>query len=86
MVPMTDTEPNKFNILKEALDARKQELLMYQINIDNYRAAIIKIEKEHADNEDLQAMRAELITRLADEEKQQLRSRIIYEVIREQLV
>ena len=83
---MTDTEPNKFNILKEALDARKQELLMYQINIDNYRAAIIKIEKEHADNEDLQAMRAELITRLADEEKQQLRSRIIYEVIREQLV
>ncbi len=81
----TEAPPTKLSILNDALKGREQELLMYQINIDNYRAAILKIEREHPNNQDLQAMRAELITRLGDEERQQLRSRIIYEVIKEQL-
>jgi hypothetical protein len=82
---MDTMNQNRQKILQDAAEAREQEILMYQINIDNYRSAIAKIQREYPDNEDLQAMRTELITRLVEEEKQQLRSQIIYEVIQEQL-
>lgn len=84
---MDSVEPPtaKREILSTAAKAREQEVLMYQINIDNYEAAVKKIEREYPNNEDLLAMRAELLTRLVEEQKQQLRSKIIYEVILDQL-
>jgi hypothetical protein len=75
----------KQTILTDALQGRDQELLTYQINIDNYRLAIAKISAEYADNEDLQAFSADLQSRLDQELTQQLRCKIIRDVIADQL-
>jgi len=72
-------------ILLSALAGRDTELLGYQINIDNYTLAIAKIEADYADNEDLAAFREELQARLNEEKRQQLRCRIIRDVIADQL-
>ena len=77
---------NKLDILAPALEGRDQELLGYQINIDNYILAIAKINTDYADNEDLIAFRDELQGRLDEELRQQLRSKIIRDVIADQLV
>ena len=76
---------NKLPILTPALEGRNQELLNYQINIDNYVRAIARINADYADNEDLLAFRDELQTRLDQERRQQLRSQIIRDVIAEQV-
>ena len=76
---------NKLDILAPALEGRDQELLGYQINIDNYILAIAKINADYADNEDLIAFRDELQGRLNEELRQQLRSKIIRDVIADQL-
>lgn len=73
------------DILTQALEGRDAELLSYQINIDNYRLAIAKITADHPENDDLAAFREELEARLAEELRQQLRSRIIRDVIADQL-
>lgn len=76
---------NKLTILSPALEGRDQELLGYQINIDNYRLAIAKIEADHTDNDDLQVFRQELEERLAEELRQQARARVIRDVIADQV-
>lgn len=80
MEPMT-----KHSILSPALEGRDQELLSYQINIDNYTLAIAKIDAEYPDNEDLATFKKELQERLVEERRQQLRCRIIRDVIADQL-
>jgi hypothetical protein len=71
----------KQQILSEALIARDQELLGYQINIDNYTLAIEKITNEYPNNEDLQVFKNELQMRLEEELRQQLRCKIIRDII-----
>ena len=76
---------NKLSILTPALEGRDQELLGYQINIDNYVLAIEKINSQYANNDDLISFRDELQARLDEERRQQLRSQIIRDVIADQL-
>ena len=76
---------NKLSILTPALEGRDQELLGYQINIDNYILAIAKINTDYAGNDDLLAFRDELQSRLDEERRQQLRSQIIRDVIADQV-
>ena len=76
---------NKRPILTPALEGRDQELLNYQINIDNYVLAIARINADYADNEDLRAFRDELQTRLEQERRQQLRAQVIRDVIADQV-
>ncbi len=76
---------NKLSILTPALEGRDQELLGYQINIDNYILAIAKINADYAGNDDLLAFRDELQARLDEERRQQLRSRVIRDVIADQV-
>lgn len=75
----------KSQILQSALEGRDQELLTYQINIDNYTLAIAKIEADYPDNEDLAVFKIDLQERLAEEKRQQLRCRVIRDVIANQL-
>ena len=75
----------KLSILTPALEGRDQELLGYQINIDNYILAIAKISADYPDNDDLLAFRDELQARLDEECRQQLRSRVIRDVIADQI-
>lgn len=77
---MTRTE-----ILSSALEGRDAELLGYQINIDNYTLAITEIEQNYPGNADLATFKAELQERLAEEQRQQLRCRVIRDVIAAQL-
>lgn len=53
---------DRTTILSEALKHRESEVLMHQINIDNYRLALEEIEANYADDPHL----ADFATRLKD--------------------
>lgn len=69
-------------ILTSALEARERELIEYQVNIDNYRLAITKITD---DQEDLLSFRDQLKSLLESNLLEQKKSKIIRDVIAEQL-
>lgn len=79
------THQDILTLLLSALDARNQEFLHYQININNCTLAIAKIDADYQGNEDLAAFRADLESRLEEEKRQQLRCKIIRDVIADQL-
>jgi len=73
----------KKEILESALAARQQEVLGYQINIDNYRLAI-----EHIDagrDPDLVEFREQLSSLLVSEIIEQKKAKVILAVIEKQL-
>jgi hypothetical protein len=76
---------NKLQILQEALKPRNDEILNYQINIDNYTRAIDKINTQYADNPDLIEFRDKLATEVKNHTTEQLKSIIIRDVITDQI-
>ena len=76
---------NKQKILKDALDSRNQEIIEYQINIDNYVRAIKKITVEYADNTAMIEFQDHLADMLAAHKTEQLKAIIIRDVISDQL-
>jgi hypothetical protein len=74
---------NKIEILKTALEGREQELLGYQINIDNYTLAIEHIEA--LGDHELAEFCQQLKDRLVTEKLEQKKSKVIYDVIKQQL-
>ena len=72
---------NKRNILEQALHQRNDEVLSYQIDIDNFARAIEKI----GDDKDMQSFKEELQTLLKNATYEQRKATIIRDVIREQL-
>ena len=76
---------NKLDTLQSALNARNDEIMGYQINIDNYIRAIDKINAEHADNSAMIEFRDKLIDMLASHKTEQLKAIIIRDVIADQL-
>jgi hypothetical protein len=76
---------DKKQILEEALKVRKQEVLQYEINIENFKRAIKKIETNYANNVNLAPFKSQLIQLVEENEIQQLKSIIIRDVITEQL-
>ena len=75
----------KLETLQSALDARNDELLGYQINIDNYTRAIDKINAEYANNPAMIEFRDRLVDMLESHKTEQLKSMIIRDVIADQL-
>lgn len=79
----------KYEILTEALSARKDEILGYQINIDNYRLAIEKIDREHGGTSPLdiamKEFRQQLDGLLQSSLIEQRKAKIIHDVIEQQL-
>lgn len=79
----------KSEILTEALSARKDEILGYQINIDNYRLAMEKIDREHGGTTELDAamreFRQQLDGLLQSSLIEQRKAQIIHDVIEMQL-
>jgi len=71
----------KEETLQEALKAREEEVLVYQINIDNYERAI---EKSNDDPE-LGDFVKQLNELLASSKLEQKKSKIMLEVIKDQL-
>lgn len=75
----------KIELLKSALVARDEEIFGYQVNIDNYTLAIIKINSEYADNVAMQEFREQLQCNLDSSIIEQLKVKIIRDVIADQL-
>jgi len=80
---------NKQEILTQALNQRHQEILEYQINIDNYTLAIEKINKEHIGespiDEAMMEFKAQLEGLLQSSLIEQRKAMIIRDVIQDQL-
>ena len=76
---------NKLQILQASLKPRNDEILNYQINIDNYTLAIDKIDAQYADNSDLIEFRDKLTTEVKNHKTEQLKSIIIRDVITDQI-
>jgi hypothetical protein len=76
---------NKLQTLQSALEPRNNEILDYQINIDNYTRAIDKINAEYADNPAMIEFRDRLADMLISGQTEQLKSIIIRDVIADQI-
>jgi uncharacterized tellurite resistance protein B-like protein len=71
--------------LQTAYDARVVEVAEYQLNIDNFIRAIAKIDEEHNDNTDMQEFKQHLTKLLSDNQREQLKSIIMRDVLADQL-
>lgn len=71
----------KQETLKEALKAREEEVMHYQINIDNYRLAMEK----SVNDPDLADFVSQLQGLLTSSVLEQKKAKIMLEVIREQI-
>ena len=82
---MTDA-PTRRDILTAALAGREQEIMHYQINIDNYTLALEEL-ASLPDNEaaELAAFAAQLTGLLASEILEQKKSKIMLKVMQRQL-
>jgi hypothetical protein len=67
------------------LDLRNNEISEYQLNIDNFKRAIVKIDTEYADNQAMLEFKQQLQTLLADNQREQLKSIIMRDVIADQI-
>ena len=74
---------NKIDILKQALEARIDEVMGYQINIDNYTLAIAEIDK--SGDPDLVPFKEQLEKLLKAEILEQKKAKIMLEVVRKQV-
>lgn len=85
MADKEETQTRK-EILKSALDARVQEVMHYQINIDNYSLALEQIANLPADERtELSDFQSQLKTLLASEKLEQKKAKIMLSVIRQQV-
>lgn len=76
----------KRDVLRSALAAREDAVLMYQINIDNYSRAIKRIDAlGDAERAELAEFREKLVTLLSSERLEQKKEAIMRDVIAEQL-
>jgi hypothetical protein len=81
-----DVNFNRKQILTGALDAREQEVMHYQINIDNYTLALGEIANLPAhEREELNEFAGHLRGLLASEILEQKKSKIMLSVIKKQV-
>lgn len=80
---MTDL---RIHILKESRAARVEEVLYYQINIDNYQRAIEKVRSMTVEKQFLlRDFVTDLEKRLVSEELEQLKANVMLQVIDDQI-
>jgi hypothetical protein len=73
-------------ILASALEAREQEIMHYQINIDNYTLALEEISQLSVDERaELSAFAEQLRTLLTSEKLEQKKAQIMYSVVKKQV-
>lgn len=82
----TTTPQTREEILAASLDARIQEVMHYQINIDNYAIALEEIGNLPPDERaELSAFSEQLRTLLTSEKLEQKKAKIMLAVIQKQL-
>jgi hypothetical protein len=87
MTEVTKEEPKtREEILQLSLEAREQEVMHYQINIDNYTLALAAIEKLSAEEKaELSSFVDQLKGLLTSEKLEQKKARIMLAVIQQQI-
>jgi hypothetical protein len=75
----------RVEILTAALEHREREVMLHQVNIDNYRLALAEIAANHADDADLAEFAAQLADLLASSLREQAKERIMLTVMLQQL-
>jgi hypothetical protein len=87
MTEVTKEEPKtREEILQLSLEAREQEVMHYQINIDNYTLALAAIEKMPAEEKaELSSFVDQLKGLLTSEKLEQKKARIMLAVIQQQI-
>jgi hypothetical protein len=87
MTEVTKEEPKtREEILQLSLEAREQEVMHYQINIDNYTLALAAIEKMSAEEKaELSSFVDQLKGLLTSEKLEQKKARIMLAVIQQQI-
>ena len=82
----TETPQTREQILQSAYEARIQEVMHYQINIDNYSLALEQIrELPPQDRTELASFSDQLSSLLASELLEQKKSKIMLKVLEQQL-
>ncbi len=76
---------DKLETLKSALGGRNDEIMSYQINIDNYERAIAKIDAEYSDNPAMIEYRDRMRDLLLSSRTEQLKASVIRDVIADQV-
>jgi hypothetical protein len=76
---------DKNSILKAAAAQREQEVIHYQINIDNYRLAIAEIEENHSDEQHMLDFANNLKELLTSSLQEQAKEKVLLKVIKSQL-
>jgi hypothetical protein len=80
------TPPTHKEILESSLEGREQEIIHYQINIDNYTLALDEISKLSVEERaELSGFADQLRNLLASEKLEQKKSKIMLAVIQAQL-
>lgn len=83
---MVDNVVMRGTILAAALEAREQEVMHYQINIDNYTLALQQIAAMPANERaELASFEDQLQTLLASEKLEQKKAKIMLDVIKSQV-
>jgi hypothetical protein len=83
---METTYKTREEVLAASLDARTQEVMLYQINIDNYTIALEEIGNLPPDERaELSAFTEQLRGLLSSETLEQKKAKIMLEVIRQQV-
>jgi uncharacterized tellurite resistance protein B-like protein len=77
--------PSTLEVLRTNYNIRLNEINEYQININNFTRAIKKIEENYSNNEDMLQFKQHLLNLLADNQREQLKSIIMRDVIADQL-
>ena len=81
-----DMPKTREEILQMSLDARIQEVMHYQINIDNYTIALNEIAKlPPQEQAELSEFAGQLRGLLASEKLEQKKAKIMLEVVRQQV-
>ena len=75
----------KTEILTSAVEHRRQEVMHYQINIDNYRAAIAELDENYSDRADMAPFREQLCELLRTSLIEQTKEKIMLTVIERQV-
>lgn len=86
MADKIEVKKTREEILTDSLEARDQEVMYYQINIDNYTLALEIIDNLPAEERrELSAFADQLSTLLASEKLEQKKAKVMQAVVKQQL-
>lgn len=82
---MTEQLPTMQEVLEQSIASRENEVMMYQVNIINYEAAIMDIDTNHSGDSDMVEFRNRLQNDLVATRREQKKAQLMLDAARLQL-